>query len=87
MIDILCSSNGRITDLQRVTYLVMDGADRMFDMGFESQITRIIQNIQRQTVLFSATIPRQVEVLARKVLNKPVEIQVGGRSAVNKDID
>ncbi|KAG8363131.1 hypothetical protein BUALT_BualtUnG0001300 [Buddleja alternifolia] len=39
-----------------------------------------------QTVLFSATFPRQVEILARKVLNKPVEIQVGGRSVVNKDI-
>ncbi|KAK9056131.1 hypothetical protein SSX86_027220 [Deinandra increscens subsp. villosa] len=88
MIDILCTSAGKITNLRRVTYLVMDEADRMFDMGFEPQITRIVQNIQpnRQTVLFSATFPRQVEALARKVLNKPVEIQVGGRSVVNKDI-
>ncbi|XP_010539759.1 PREDICTED: DEAD-box ATP-dependent RNA helicase 42-like [Tarenaya hassleriana] len=88
MIDILCTSSGKITNLRRVTYLVMDEADRMFDMGFEPQISRIIQNIQpdRQTVLFSATFPRQVEILARKVLNKPVEIQVGGRSVVNKDI-
>ncbi|KAJ4847296.1 DEAD-box ATP-dependent RNA helicase 45 [Turnera subulata] len=88
MIDVLCTSGGKITNLRRVTYLVMDEADRMFDMGFEPQITRIVQNIRpdRQTVLFSATFPRQVEVLARKVLNKPVEIQVGGRSVVNKDI-
>ncbi|KAG2698015.1 hypothetical protein I3760_07G131200 [Carya illinoinensis] len=88
MIDILCTSAGKITNLRRVTYLVMDEADRMFDMGFEPQITRIVQNIRpdRQTVLFSATFPRQVEVLARKVLSKPVEIQVGGRSVVNKDI-
>ncbi|XP_076957471.1 DEAD-box ATP-dependent RNA helicase 42-like isoform X2 [Bidens hawaiensis] len=88
MIDILCTSAGKITNLRRVSYLVMDEADRMFDMGFEPQITRIVQNTQpnRQTVLFSATFPRQVEVLARKVLNKPVEIQVGGRSVVNKDI-
>ncbi|KAI3711456.1 hypothetical protein L2E82_41558 [Cichorium intybus] len=88
MIDILCTSAGKITNLRRVTYLVMDEADRMFDMGFEPQITRIVQNTRpdRQTVLFSATFPRQVEVLARKVLNKPVEIQVGGRSVVNKDI-
>ncbi|KAJ7977004.1 putative Dead box ATP-dependent RNA helicase [Quillaja saponaria] len=88
MIDILCTSGGKITNLRRVTYLVMDEADRMFDMGFEPQITRIVQNIRpdRQTVLFSATFPRQVETLARKVLTKPVEIQVGGRSVVNKDI-
>ncbi|XVE99571.1 hypothetical protein REPUB_Repub03eG0210700 [Reevesia pubescens] len=88
MIDILCTSGGKISNLRRVTYLVLDEADRMFDMGFEPQITRIVQNIRpdRQTVLFSATFPRQVEILARKVLNKPVEIQVGGRSVVNKDI-
>ncbi|XWS74966.1 hypothetical protein CRYUN_Cryun01aG0044200 [Craigia yunnanensis] len=88
MIDILCTSGGKISNLRRVTYLVLDEADRMFDMGFEPQITRIVQNIQpdRQTVLFSATFPRQVEILARKVLNKPVEIQVGGRSVVNRDI-
>ncbi|XP_068647266.1 DEAD-box ATP-dependent RNA helicase 42-like [Aristolochia californica] len=88
MIDILCTSSGKITNLRRVTYFVMDEADRMFDMGFEPQITRIVQNTRpdRQTVLFSATFPRQVEILARKVLNKPVEIQVGGRSVVNSDI-
>jgi ATP-dependent RNA helicase DDX46/PRP5 len=40
----------------------------------------------RQTVLFSATFPRSVEVLARTVLQDPVEVQVGGRSIVNSDI-
>lgn len=89
MIDVLATSNGRITNLRRVTYLVLDEADRMFDMGFEPQISRIVGNIRpdRQTVMFSATFPRQVEVLARKVLGEgAVEIQVGGRSVVNKDI-
>ena len=88
MISILCTSNGKITNLRRVTFLVLDEADRMFDMGFEPQITRIIENTRRdrQTVLFSATFPWQVETLARKVLIRPVEIQVGGRSVVNKDI-
>ncbi|XP_062115390.1 DEAD-box ATP-dependent RNA helicase 42-like [Humulus lupulus] len=88
MIDMLCTSNGKITNLRRVTYLVLDEADRMFDMGFEPQISLIIRNIRpdRQTVLFSATFPHQVETLARTLLHKPVEIQVGGRSVVNKDI-
>eukprot|EP00271_Cylindrocystis_brebissonii_P002114 TRINITY_DN12473_c0_g2_i5.p2 TRINITY_DN12473_c0_g2~~TRINITY_DN12473_c0_g2_i5.p2 ORF type:complete len:147 (+),score=31.58 TRINITY_DN12473_c0_g2_i5:80-520(+) len=88
MIDILCTGAGKITNLKRVTYLVMDEADRMFDMGFEPQITRMVQNTRpdRQTVLFSATFPNQVEMLARKVLTRPIEIQVGGRSVVNKDI-
>ncbi|KAF3605584.1 hypothetical protein DY000_02051059 [Brassica cretica] len=88
IIDILSTNSGKVTNLGRVTFLVMDEADRMFDMGFEPQITRIIQNIRpdRQTVLFSLTFPRQVEALARKVLNKPLEIQAGGRSVANKDI-
>ncbi len=69
---------GRVTNLRRVTYLVLDEADRMFDMGFEPQVTRIVGNIRpdRQTVLFSATFPRTMEALARKVLSKPIEIQV-----------
>jgi ATP-dependent RNA helicase DDX46/PRP5 len=77
MIDILVTSNGTITNLRRVTMLVIDEADRMFDMGFEPQINRIVAQIRpgRQTVLFSATFPRQVEILARAVLTNPVEIQ------------
>ena len=88
MIDILASGTGKITTLRNVTYLVMDEADRMFDMGFEPQIMRIVNNIRpdRQTVLFSATFPKAVEALARKVLNQPIEIQLGGRSVVNSDI-
>lgn len=43
MIDLLVTSNGKITNLRRVTYLVLDEADRMFDMGFEPQISRIVQ--------------------------------------------
>jgi ATP-dependent RNA helicase DDX46/PRP5 len=60
----------------------------MFDMGFEPQVMKILANIRpdRQTVLFSATFPRQMEALARKTLSKPVEIVVGGRSVVAPEI-
>ncbi|KAJ3127505.1 pre-mRNA processing RNA-helicase [Nowakowskiella sp. JEL0407] len=84
MIDLLCANRGRVTNLKRVTYLVLDEADRMFDLGFEPQVMRIVNNVRpsRQTVLFSATFPRQMEALARKILTKPVEITVGGRAIV-----
>lgn len=89
MIDILASNSGRVTNLRRVTYTVLDEADRMFDMGFEPQVMRIISNIRpdKQTVMFSATFPRQMEALARKILNQPLEVQVGGRSVVCKDVE
>ena len=82
------STAGRVTNLRRITYVVLDEADRMFDLGFEPQVMKIIDNVRpdRQTVLFSATFPRQMEALARKILDKPVEVLVGGRSVVAKDI-
>ncbi|ETV97170.1 hypothetical protein H310_09968 [Aphanomyces invadans] len=88
MIDILTMSAGKMVSLKRVTYVVLDEADRMFDMGFEPQITKIMMNIRadRQTLLFSATFPRSVESLARKVLKKPIEITVGARSTASGDI-
>ena len=65
-----------MTNLRRVTYLVLDEADRMFDMGFEPQVMKIVESIRpdRQIVMFSATFPRQMEALARKVLVKPIEV-------------
>lgn len=89
MIDLLAANSGRVTNLRRVTYMVLDEADRMFDMGFEPQVVKILGNIRpdKQTVLFSATFPRQMEALARKTLVKPVEIVVGGRSVVAPEIE
>ncbi|KAJ3185683.1 pre-mRNA processing RNA-helicase [Gaertneriomyces sp. JEL0708] len=89
MIDLLCANSGRVTNLRRVTYLVLDEADRMFDMGFEPQVMRIVNNVRpdRQTILFSATFPRKMEALARKILQKPLEITVGGRSVVASDVE
>ncbi|KAJ2945733.1 hypothetical protein O0L34_g572 [Tuta absoluta] len=89
MIDMLAANSGRVTNLRRVTYIVLDEADRMFDMGFEPQVMKIIDNVRpdRQTVMFSATFPRQMEALARRILQKPIEIQVGGRSVVCKEVE
>lgn len=89
MIDVLCKNKGRVTNLHRVTFLVIDEADRMFDLGFEQQILKIVNIIRpdRQTVMFSATFPRQVELAARKILNQPLEITVHGRSVVSDTVN
>ncbi|KAJ3589639.1 hypothetical protein NHX12_010482 [Muraenolepis orangiensis] len=88
MIDMLGANSGRVTNLRRATYVVVDEADRMFDMGFEPQVMRIVDNVRpdRQTVMFSATFPRAMEALARRILAKPIEVQVGGRSVVCSDV-
>ncbi|KAF2771670.1 P-loop containing nucleoside triphosphate hydrolase protein [Teratosphaeria nubilosa] len=88
MIDLLAANNGRVTNLKRVTYVVLDEADRMFDMGFEPQITKVLNNVRpdRQTVLFSATFPRNMEALARKTLKNPLQVLVGGKSVVAPEI-
>jgi ATP-dependent RNA helicase DDX46/PRP5 len=88
MIDVLCMSNGKITNLRRVTYVVIDEADRMLDLGFEPQIARIMENIRpdRQAVMFSATFPRQIENIAKHILNLPLEIVVGKRGQANPNV-
>ncbi|KAH8737039.1 P-loop containing nucleoside triphosphate hydrolase protein [Ilyonectria robusta] len=89
MIDLLAANQGRVTNLKRVSYVVLDEADRMFDMGFEPQVMKIFANMRpdRQTILFSATMPRIIDSLTKKVLKAPVEITVGGRSVVAKEIE
>ncbi|KAJ4295705.1 pre-mRNA processing RNA-helicase [Collariella sp. IMI 366227] len=88
MIDLLAANSGRVTNLRRATYLVLDEADRMFDMGFEPQVMKVFNNVRpdRQTILFSATMPRIIDALTKKVLREPVEITVGGRSVVAPEI-
>lgn len=88
IIDILAANSGRVTNLRRVTYLVLDEADRMFDLGFEPQVMRICNRVRpdKQTVLFSATFPRKMQILGIKILNNPIEIIAGGISVVAAEI-
>ncbi|CAK9198049.1 unnamed protein product [Sphagnum troendelagicum] len=78
LIDML---EARHTNLRRVTYLVLDEADRMLDMGFEPQIRKIVSQIRpdRQTLYWSATWPKEVEFLARQFLVDPYKVTIGSQ--------
>lgn len=86
-VDIVIATPGRLNDLQMnelinlrsITYLVLDEADRMLDMGFEPQIMKIILDIRpdRQTVMTSATWPTGVRRLSKSYLKNPMMVYVG----------
>ncbi|XP_054654016.1 probable ATP-dependent RNA helicase DDX43 [Dunckerocampus dactyliophorus] len=86
-VDIVIATPGRLNDLQMnelislhsITYLVLDEADRMLDMGFEPQIMKILLDIRpdRQTVMTSATWPTSVRRLAKSYLKNPMMVYVG----------
>ena len=84
--DIVLATPGRLIthlqlgtlDLSRTTPLVLDEADRMLDMGFSDDILSIVKHMptERQTILFSATMPPRIVDLARSVMHDPVEIEI-----------
>ena len=94
--DVVIATPGRMiahlqnsgVDLSHVEYLILDEADRMLDMGFSEDIMTIISYMprQRQTIMFSATLPPKIRELARTILHDPVEINIA-ISKPNEAID
>ena len=86
-VEIIVACPGRLLDhlhnqqvkLDKIDILVLDEADRMLDMGFLPDIKRILRRLpkKRQTMLFSATFPREIEDLARQTLHNPKRVSVG----------
>merc|ERR1712125_229811 len=87
-VEIVIATPGRLidflesgkTNLKRVTYLVLDEADRMLDMGFEPQVRKITSQVRpdRQTLMWSATWPKEVQKLARELCREdPVHVNIG----------
>ncbi|KAG8623990.1 hypothetical protein KVT40_008966 [Elsinoe batatas] len=98
--DLLVATPGRLVDLiergrislQNIRYLVLDEADRMLDMGFEPQIRRIVEGEDmppvegRQTLMFSATFPRDIQILARDFLKDYIFLSVGRVGSTSENI-
>ena len=84
--DVVIATPGRLlshikvgnVDLSRVSFFVLDEADRMLDMGFSDDIMQIASHLpqNRQTVMFSATMPENIRRMARAIMNNPVEVQI-----------
>lgn len=94
--DVVIATPGRMishlqnsgVDLSHVSYLILDEADRMLDMGFAEDILKIISYTpkERQTLLFSATLPPKIRELAKTILHNPVEVNIA-ISKPNEAID
>lgn len=86
-VEIVIATPGRLidflergtTNLRRCTYLVLDEADRMLDMGFEPQIRKIIEQIRpdRQVLMWSATWPKEIQALAEDFLTDYIKVNIG----------
>ncbi len=95
--DILVATPGRLLDLMQQGYIaidrietfVLDEADRMLDMGFIHDVKKVVAKLPdlRQTLFFSATMPKEVDQLAQQILQKPVRVEVAQRTTVPRKID
>ena len=84
--DVVIATPGRLIahlqlggiDLSRVQYFILDEADRMLDMGFFDDIMQIVKHLpqERQTLMFSATMPPKIQQLAKAILNDPAEVNI-----------
>jgi ATP-dependent RNA helicase RhlE len=96
-VDILVATPGRLLDLvergnvklAHVTFLVLDEADRMFDMGFIRDVRRIVASVskQRQTLLFSATMPGDISKLASEILKNPEKVEIAPQGRTVDKVD
>ncbi|AJP95215.1 DEAD-box RNA helicase PRP5 [Saccharomyces cerevisiae S288C] len=87
-IDILTLNDGKLLSTKRITFVVMDEADRLFDLGFEPQITQIMKTVRpdKQCVLFSATFPNKLRSFAVRVLHSPISITINSKGMVNENV-
>ncbi len=95
-VHIMVATPGRLLDLLKkkrfslhfCKYLVLDEADRMVDMGFEEEVRSLVDFFQhqKQTLLFSATMPKKIQQFAKSALVKPIEVNVGRAGAANLDV-
>lgn len=84
--DVVIATPGRLishlslgyVDLSRISFFILDEADRMLDMGFSEDIMQIIKYLpkERQTIMFSATMPSKIQQLAKTILRDPVEVKL-----------
>ena len=95
-VNVIVATPGRMLDLMRrgkidltnIKYAVLDEADEMLDMGFQDEINEILKDTpkEKNTLLFSATMPSQVEKIARGYMKNPVEITVGSRNSGSDNV-
>lgn len=94
--DVVIATPGRLishlalgyVDLSRVSYFILDEADRMLDMGFSDDIMQIVKYLpkERQTIMFSATMPAKIQQLAKTILRDPVEVKLAVSKPAEKII-